>query len=100
MEEATYRGTVLRALDDAETSLARYTEQRSRVTVLRREQDAADRAAALQRKRFAGGTASLIDTLDTERQRVAAQQALAEAQAVLTTDFVAIEKSVGLGWRD
>ncbi len=98
--EATYRGTVLRALDDAETSLARYTEQRSRVTVLRREQDAADRAAALQRKRFAGGTASLIDTLDTERQRVAAQQALAEAQAVLTTDFVAIEKSVGLGWRD
>jgi outer membrane protein TolC len=52
----------------------------------------------LQRQRYDGGTATLIDTLDTERQRVSAEQALAEATAGLTEDYVALQKSLGLGW--
>jgi multidrug efflux system outer membrane protein len=36
--------------------------------------------------------------LDTERQRVQAEQGLAQGQAELTQDFVALEKSLGLGW--
>ena len=96
--EADYRSTVLKAMDDAETALARYAIERDDVRVLQREQESAERAAALTRLRLAGGTASLIDTLDTERQRLAAEQALAVAQGTLTTDYVAIQKSLGLGW--
>lgn len=96
---ANYRGTVLKALDDAETSLSRYGTQQEDVHVLQRVMDSADHAARLQRQRYDGGTATLIDTLDTERQRVSAEQALAQAQAGLTQDYVALQKSLGLGWK-
>jgi len=95
---AMYRSTVLKALDDAETSLSRYGTQQVEVLELRRVMASADQAAILQRQRYDGGTATLIDTLDTERQRVAAEQALAEAEAGLTQDYVALQKSLGLGW--
>jgi NodT family efflux transporter outer membrane factor (OMF) lipoprotein len=95
---AKYRSTVLKALDDAETSLSRYDTQREDVHVLQRVMASADQAARLQRQRYDGGTATLIDTLDTERQRVSAEQALAEAEAGLTQDYVALQKSLGLGW--
>jgi NodT family efflux transporter outer membrane factor (OMF) lipoprotein len=95
---ATYRSTVLKALDDAETSLSRYGTQREDVHVLQRVMASADHAARLQRLRYDGGTATLIDTLDTERQRVSAEQALAQAEAGLTQDYVALQKSLGLGW--
>ena len=49
-------------------------------------------------QRFRAGTATLIDTLDVERQRVAAEQQLSVATAGLTTDYVALQKSLGLGW--
>jgi len=44
----------------------------------------------LTRTRYAGGTASLIDMLDTERQRVSSEQSLAQAEALLTDDYVAL----------
>ncbi|MBE7209590.1 MAG: efflux transporter outer membrane subunit [Gluconacetobacter diazotrophicus] len=96
--QANYRGTVLRAMDDAETALARYSNERDHVRVLERERTSAEHAAALQRERFAGGTASLIDTLDTERERLASEQRLAQAESTLTADFVSLQKSLGLGW--
>jgi NodT family efflux transporter outer membrane factor (OMF) lipoprotein len=95
---ANYRSVVLKALDDAETSLSRYGTQQEEVRELQRVMASADQAAVLQRQRYDGGTATLIDTLDTERQRVSAEQALAEATAGLTEDYVALQKSLGLGW--
>ena len=96
--EANYRSTVLKAMDDAETAMSRYGIELEDVQVLQREQASAEQAAALTRLRFAGGTASLIDTLDTERQRLSAEQALARAQGALTSDYIALQKSLGLGW--
>ena len=96
---ANYRSTVLKALNDAETGLSRYGNQRLDVAGLERVLASADHAAALTRERYVGGTATLIDTLDTERQRVQAEQALAQAQAELTQDFIALQKSLGLGWQ-
>ncbi len=97
---ANYRSTVLKALNDAETALSRYGNQRQDVAGLQRVLASADHAAALTRQRYVGGTATLIDTLDTERQRVQAEQALAQAQAELTQDFIALQKSLGLGWQE
>jgi multidrug efflux system outer membrane protein len=36
--------------------------------------------------------------LDTERRRVQAEQAVLDASAQLSIDYVALEKSLGLGW--
>jgi outer membrane protein TolC len=95
-----YEQTVLAALQDAEDSLSRFGHQRENVAQLMEARDSAARAAELTRARYAGGTASLIDLLDTERQRVSTEESLAQAQAMLTEDYVALQKSLGLGWQD
>lgn len=67
-----------------------------------RAKDIADRAAFLMAARQRAGTASLIDVLDAERQQISTEQNLAQAQAVLTSEFVALHKALGsgLGWED
>lgn len=96
--EANYRGAVLRALQDAEDSLSRFGHRRETVASLVRTKASADRAAALMQQRFQAGTATLIDTLDAERQRVAAEQNLSQGTAGLTGDYVSLQKALGLGW--
>jgi outer membrane protein TolC len=95
-----YEQTVLAALRDAEDSLSRFAHQRDNVAQLTVARDSAARAAELTRARYAGGTASLIELLDTERQRVSTEESLAQSQALLTEDYVALQKSLGLGWQD
>lgn len=96
--EARYRGAVLAALQDADGALSRFRYRRAAVATLARSKAAADEALALSAQRYRAGTATLIDLLDAERQQIAAAQRLSIAQAGLTTDFVAIQKALGLGW--
>jgi NodT family efflux transporter outer membrane factor (OMF) lipoprotein len=96
--EAKYRAAVLAALRDAEDSLSRFRYRRITVATLARAKASADEAAALSRQRYAAGTTTLIDLLDTQRQQIDAEQSLSIAQAGLIGDFVAIQKALGLGW--
>jgi NodT family efflux transporter outer membrane factor (OMF) lipoprotein len=96
--EAQYRSTVLAALRDAEDSLSRFRNRRMTVATLARAKASADEAATLSRQRYAAGTTTLIDLLDTQRQQIEAEQSLSIAEAGLTGDFVAIQKALGLGW--
>ena len=95
---AQYRGAVLSALQDAEDALSRFGARRQTVASAARSKATAERTAALMRKRYAGGTVTLIDTLDAERQAVAADQSLIQATAAMTADYVALQKALGLGW--
>ena len=96
--EATYRQTVLGALRDAEDALTRFGHRRETLAVQAQAKASADRAAALMQQRYRAGTATLIDTLDAERQRVAAEQNLAATAAALSNDYIALQKALGLGW--
>jgi NodT family efflux transporter outer membrane factor (OMF) lipoprotein len=96
--EANYRQAVLTALRDAEDALARFGARRQTLASLVRAKASADRSSALMQQRFQAGAATLIDTLDVERQRVLAEQQLSIATAGLTTDYVALQKALGLGW--
>jgi NodT family efflux transporter outer membrane factor (OMF) lipoprotein len=98
--EAQYRAAVLAALRDAEDALARFRQGRVTVATAARAKEIADRAAFLMGARQRAGTASVIDVLDAERQQISAEQNLAQAQAALTGDFVALHKALGLGWED
>jgi outer membrane protein TolC len=93
-----YRQTVLAALQDAEDSLSSFGHDRETLQQNILARDSAVRAAASTRIRYGGGTASLIDLLDTERQRASAEQSVSQSQAQLTNAFVALQKSLGLGW--
>uniref|UniRef100_UPI0015757FA8 efflux transporter outer membrane subunit n=1 Tax=Sphingomonas bacterium TaxID=1895847 RepID=UPI0015757FA8 len=96
---AAYRSTVLQALLDAENALSRFGHQRDNVASLADATASAARAAALADTRYRGGTITLIDALDTERQRIQTQTSLAQAQATLTTDWIGLQSSLGLGWK-
>jgi NodT family efflux transporter outer membrane factor (OMF) lipoprotein len=97
--EAKYRQAVLAALQDAETSLSRFGHQRQTVAALAQVAASADRSAKLMRERYDAGAATLSDALDAERQALEAERNLAAATAALTGSFVAVQKSLGLGWQ-
>jgi NodT family efflux transporter outer membrane factor (OMF) lipoprotein len=96
--EAKYRSAVLAALRDAEDSLSQFRNRRGTVATLARAKASADRAVELSRQRYAAGTLTLIDLLDTQRQQLETEQGLSTAEAGLTSDYVAIQKALGLGW--
>ena len=98
--EAQYRQVVLGALQDAETSLSRFAQQRRTVAALAEISRSAEQSAALMRQRYERGVISLGDSLDAERQRLLAEANLRSAVAALTASYVAVQKSLGLGWSE
>ena len=62
-------------------------------------QASAERARDLVQQRYAAGAASLIDALDTQRQALNAQDQDVGAQAQLLANYIALQKSLGLGWQ-
>ncbi|MEO0061659.1 MAG: hypothetical protein RLZZ08_219 [Pseudomonadota bacterium] len=98
--EAKYRQTVLAALRDAEDSLSRFGQQRETVAALARVEASSTRMAALTRQRYAAGVIARTDMLEADRQALAARQALQTATGVLTGSYIAVQKSLGLGWSD
>ena len=99
-DEATaqYEGTVLNALGEVETALARLGHARQDVVAQARIEASAGKAATMMRQRQAAGVASVVDVIDTERTRLNAEQNLLAAKATLIDDYVALQKSLGLGW--
>ena len=97
--EAMYRNIVLQALQDAESSLSRFGRQRQNVASLGEALAETSRAARIAEIQYRGGTATALDALDGERQRVQLEQNLAQAQAQLVNDYIALQKSLGLGWK-
>ncbi|MDE2434784.1 MAG: efflux transporter outer membrane subunit [Sphingomonadales bacterium] len=97
--EARYRGTVLNALADAEASLTRFGSDRIELgKALEAEQQSAH-AAGLQQQRFAAGTATRSDALSADRQRLQLSLASINARSALTSDYIATNKALGLGWQ-
>lgn len=96
--EAQYEATVLRALQDVETSLVRYRTARSRLNRLRDAADASERAAELARLRFTGGVADFLQVLDAERTQLEAQDQLAQSRTDAATAYAALYKAFGGSW--
>jgi NodT family efflux transporter outer membrane factor (OMF) lipoprotein len=96
--EANYRSKVLAALQDAEGALTRFGSARIALGKAVEQHDAASHLAGLQATRVAGGTLSRADGLTAERQVLRTRLGAVSAQAQLTTDFIAVEKALGLGW--
>jgi NodT family efflux transporter outer membrane factor (OMF) lipoprotein len=97
--EAKYQSTVLDALRDANVALSRYGHQRDNVISLRNVEASATHAAELTRQRYRAGTTSALDWLDAERTRFSAEQSRIAGDAELIKDYIALQKSLGLGWQ-
>jgi NodT family efflux transporter outer membrane factor (OMF) lipoprotein len=97
--EAKYRSTVLDALRDADAALSRYGHQRKYVVNLRAVEKSAAKSSFLTEMRYRAGTSTALDWLDAERTRFSAEQDRVAGEAELIKDFVALQKSLGLGWQ-
>ncbi|MCX7283016.1 MAG: efflux transporter outer membrane subunit [Novosphingobium sp.] len=98
--EANYRYTVLRALQDAEGSLARFGGQRVAFGKALDAETRARRNVDLQQQRLDAGRIARSDRLDAERQALQLALTAASARAELATGFIAVEKALGLGWQE
>jgi NodT family efflux transporter outer membrane factor (OMF) lipoprotein len=96
--EAQYDATVLRAVQDVESSLVRYRTARGRVSRIREAAAASERAAELARLRFTGGVADFLQVLDAERTQLEAQDQLAQSRTDAATAYAALYKALGGSW--
>lgn len=69
-----------------------YTASMVNLTETLREQ------SRLANARYIGGVSSFLEVLDTERQRLTAEQQLAQAQRDVLTSLVRLYQSLGGGW--
>ena len=70
-----------------------YTGSQTQLTETLRDQ------TRLANKRYEGGVSSYLEVLDTERQRLTAEQNLAQARRDVLTSLVQLYKALGGGWQ-
>jgi outer membrane protein, multidrug efflux system len=92
---AQYSRVVLTAMEDMETSLARYRATRLQVERLQEASAASERAAGLARMRFREGVTDFLQVLDAERTQLESQDRLAQGRIDAATAYAALYKAVG-----
>ncbi|MET3780550.1 NodT family efflux transporter outer membrane factor (OMF) lipoprotein [Brevundimonas sp. 1080] len=96
---ANFDQTVLTALQETETALSNYANELDRRAALTEARDQAARAADLSRLRFNAGADSFLLVLDAERTQAAADAALAQSDALVTTYQIALFRALAGGWQ-
>lgn len=96
---ATYRQTVLTALEDVENALAALDNSMQRAASLRTAADGARNAATLARQRYESGLADFLTVLDTQRTLLSVEDSLAATQAESASSLVRLYKALGGGWQ-
>nr|WP_298123478.1 efflux transporter outer membrane subunit [uncultured Pseudoxanthomonas sp.] len=94
---AHYEKTVLGALEETENALLSYAKQQTQLKFRLEQSVAARRAAELAEVRYRAGSSDFLTLLDAQRTQLAADDALAQAEAGVNVGVVAIYKSLG-GW--
>lgn len=92
---AQYSRVVLAALEDVETSVARYRAARLQLERLEEASAASERAAGLARLRFREGTTDFLQVLDAERTELEAQDRLAQGRVDAATAYAALYQAIG-----
>lgn len=95
---ANFDQTVLGALQETETALSNYANELDRRAALMEARDQAARAADLSRQRFDAGADSFLLVLDAQRTQAAAEAALAQSDALVSTYQIALFKALAGGW--
>ena len=96
---AAFDGTVLVALQEAETALSNYARALERRRILVAAVEAAERAARIVRAQNREGLVNSLDTLDAERTLAEASAALADQDAAVSQGQIAVFRALGGGWQ-
>jgi NodT family efflux transporter outer membrane factor (OMF) lipoprotein len=94
----TYQSTVLAALEETENALVNYATEQDRRDRLDAAVSANRTALELANVQYKAGLSDFLTVLQSERDLDATQDLLAQSQASISTDLVALYKALGGGW--
>jgi outer membrane protein, multidrug efflux system len=99
-EEAlgTYEKTALSAFEDVENALTAYAKEQVRRRSLEDAVKSSQESLRLSNRLYANGLTDFINVLDAERSLYEAQDALVQSDTTVSTDVIALYKSLGGGW--
>jgi NodT family efflux transporter outer membrane factor (OMF) lipoprotein len=95
-----YKGTVLAALRDVESTLTSYSHDQARRETLNNLVAQNQEAVRIAQQQYANGLIDLLDVLEVQRNLYVAQDALAQSDHAVSSDLVAIYKALGGGWEN
>ena len=90
-----YEKAVLAALEDAENALQDYARRQERLRIVVEQAAAAHEAERLARTGYREGASDFLTLLDAQRTQLAADDALADAEAAVNIAAVAVYKALG-----
>lgn len=95
-----YDQTVLRALEEVESSLASFVHEQGRRAALGRSVDANRRAVDLATERWKAGIGDFLTVLVNQRQLFDAEDSLVQSEAGVTQSLIQLYKALGGGWSE
>jgi len=93
-----YQKAINGAFRDVSDALVGYRKTKQYTTSIETLAETLRHQSRLANSRYVGGVSSYLEVLDTERQRLTAEQQLAQAQRDVLTSLVRLYKSLGGGW--
>ena len=94
-----YQRAVNSAFQDVSSALVGYQKNREYSTSQELLAQTLRNQSLLANSRYVGGVSSYLEVLDTERQRLTAEQQLAQAQRDVLISLVQLYKALGGGWQ-
>ena len=96
---ASYEQQVLLALEESEHAFSDYARAQERLLALLRQSGASRAAAEQAAIRYREGTVDFLVLLDGDRERLAAEDAQAQAEVEVYRGVVGLYKALGGGWQ-
>lgn len=93
-----YERTLLTALRDVETALVNYANEQNRNAALVDAVAANRRAFTLANELYLRGLNSFLNVLDAQRSLFSSESDLAQSEATMANNLVALYKALGGGW--
>jgi multidrug efflux system outer membrane protein len=95
----TYQSTVLSAFKEVEDALIAYSKEQERHKALAQAVSANQLAVQLANERYQKGLTAFLDVLVSQKALYQAQSDLTTSESALSSNMVALYKSLGGGWQ-
>ena len=93
-----YQKTILTAFEDVENSLVNYAKEQTRYRSLTDAVAANRRAVEMANDLYTRGLIDFLNVLETQRQLYSSESDLAQSEANMASNLVALYKALGGGW--
>jgi multidrug efflux system outer membrane protein len=93
-----YERTVLRAIEETETAMTAFIEQRIRVDAIERAAEAARETLRIASSLYKEGIIGFQELLDAQRRVLSVESEVSEARGLASQNLVSLYKALGGGW--